>query len=142
MSMGPSLTHILAGQEGRKGDSAWAASQQERWVYPVCGSAHSPGPVHVGAGGTTQREAAAALACPAKAGESFQVGWEEDEAMVMTRLWVCPSSCLVLGNPAGQRPALHRQTLCKVAGVRERSSHGKVPEEGAASAKSLRLGCC
>ena len=86
MSMGPSPTHILAGQEGRKGDSAWAASQQERWVYPVWLCPHSPGPVHVGAGGTTEWVLAAVLASPGIGlGSPSKWAVEEDEAMVMTR---------------------------------------------------------
>lgn len=49
MSVGSSLTHIRAGREGRKGDSAWAVSQQERWVYPVWLGPQEPVAVHVGA---------------------------------------------------------------------------------------------
>lgn len=46
--MGPSLTHVQAGREGREGDSAWAVSQQERWIYPARLSPLQPRPGHVG----------------------------------------------------------------------------------------------
>lgn len=54
MSAGSSLTHIRAGREGRKGDSAWAVSQQERCVYPARLRFQEPGAVHVGARGATE----------------------------------------------------------------------------------------
>lgn len=54
MSAGSSLTHIQAGREGSKGDSAWAVSQQERCVYPAGLRLQEPGAIHVGARGATE----------------------------------------------------------------------------------------
>lgn len=85
MSVGPSLTHIRAGQEGIKGDSAWAVSQQERWVYPVWLRPQRPGPGHMRAGGTTEWVLAAVPASlDIGLGSPSKWAVEGDEAMVMT----------------------------------------------------------
>lgn len=85
MSMGSSLTHIRATRGGRKGDSARAVSQQERWIYAVWLGPQEPAPVHVGAHGATEWGLAATLASPGLGlGTPSKSALEGDVAVLMT----------------------------------------------------------